>query len=437
MGGGMYRTIYHELVAWKARRERKPLILMGARQVGKTTCLKKFAEQSYENSVYLNFDSDSTVHDLFKDSIDPSDVIRLISIDRNVEIEPGKTLIIFDEIQECPNALNSLKYVCEKAPQYHVCAAGSLLGVKLKNTGGFPVGKVDFMHLYPFSFYEFLYALDEKKLCEFMRAIEKPEPLPEIIHNKLNKYYLHYLFVGGMPEAVLRYRDTRSLAPVREVQEAILAAYVLDFSKHAPKGQVMRIHQIWDSLPNQLAKENSKFMYSVIRKGARAKEFELALQWLIEAGLLLKVSNLSKPALPLKAYAKLDIFKMYCLDVGLLGAMVKLPQKILAHDDEILQEFKGVMAENYCAQVLVKTHEDLFFWSSEGRAEVDFVIQTEAHIYPLEVKSGRSTKKKSLAVYEKKYRPKLKVRASLLNLKRDETLLNCPLYLLDRLRQFL
>lgn len=422
-----------KLVAWKKQVKRKPLILMGARQVGKTFVLKKFGEQEYENVVYLNFEDMPRLSKLFEASLSPEVILRALTIEMDTEIVAGKTLIIFDEVQECPNALNSLKYFCENAPDQHIVAAGSLLGVKLEHTKGFPVGKVQFLSLYPLSFLEFLEATEKERLLNFITDLKNASPLPPNIHEKLLDLFKEYLFVGGMPEAVSEYLESRDLTKVREIQEAILSAYSLDFAKHAPKEQIMKISQVWDAIPGQLAKENKKFIYSALREGARAKEFEVAIQWLMEAGLIYKTSVVTVPKIPLSAYADFNIFKVYLVDVGLLGAMSHLSAKTIIYENELFQEFRGAIVENYVAQELAHSHYPLFYWTSEGKAELDFVLEHDDRIYPLEVKSGNSTKKKSLRVYGDSYKPKLLIRTSPMNLKKDGDVLNCPLYLLEKL----
>ncbi len=433
----MKRTVMNNLRAWKAQSKRKPLILMGARQVGKTFVLKKFGEQEYANKIYLNFEDNPRLCKLFDTSLDPKMILKALTIEMNAEIIEGKTLIIFDEIQECPNALNSLKYFCENAPEHHIAAAGSLLGVKLAHVKGFPVGKVQFLSLHPLSFFEFLEALKEPRLKTFVEEQKNIEPIPSNLHEKLLMYFKEYLFVGGMPEAVAEYIDSQNVAKVREIQTAILNAYSLDFAKHAPKEHIMKINQVWGSIPSQLAKENKKFIYSAVREGGRAKEFEVALQWLIEAGLIYKVPLISTPKIPLSAYADLNAFKVYLVDVGLLGAMSNLSAKTILHENELFQEFRGAIAENYVAQELVHSQYSLFYWTSEGKAELDFIIEQDDFIYPLEVKSGTSLKKKSLKVYGDTYHPKILIRTSPMNLKKDGMILNCPLYLIEELRSLI
>lgn len=433
----MKRDIRHQLREWKEGKNRKPLLVMGARQVGKTFSMKQFGAEAFENTVYLNFEDKPKLCQLFESSLEPKKILRALSIEMNCEIIAGESLIVFDEVQECPNALNSLKYFCEDAPEYHVIAAGSLLGVKLVHTKGFPVGKVQFLTLYPLSFFEFLEALGETKVLEFLKEIQEPAPLPSIIHDKLLERFKEYLFVGGMPEAVLEFSRSGKFQKVREIQQAILNAYSLDFAKHAPKDQVMRINQIWTSIPSQLAKENKKFIFSLIREGARAREFEIALQWLIEAGLIYKVSLITNAKIPLSAYLEQSAFKIYLVDVGLLGAMAGLSAKTVLHPNELFQEFKGSLTENFVAQELAHSQFGLYYWTSEGKAELDFVLQLEDQVLPLEVKSGKSFKHQSLRVYMNHYKPPLAIRCSPLNLVKDGDILNCPLYLLDELRRIL
>lgn len=433
----MDRNIFTQLQAWKKNTKRKPLVLMGARQVGKTTLLKKFGSSEYNNSIYLNFEEMPTLKSLFESSAAPKALLQAIEIEMNTHIESGKTLIIFDEVQECPAALNSLKYFQELANEYHICAAGSLLGVKLSHTKGFPVGKVNFLNLYPLSFSEFLAAINEEKLKVYIENRDNIEPLHENLHQKLLGYFKIYLFVGGMPEAIAEYVDSKDFTEVRKIHMEILKAYSLDFAKHAPKEIIMKINLVWDAIPSQLAKENKKFIYSLLREGARAKEFELALQWLNEAGLIHKVSNLTVPKTPLDAYALFDFFKIYLLDVGLLGAMTLLSPKAIIHGDQLFQEFQGALVENYIVQALKHSYEKLYYWTSEGKAELDFILQHDGDVFPLEIKSGYSKKKKSLQVYENKYKPRLLIRSSPMNLKRDGNTLNCPLYLIESLSHLL
>lgn len=428
----MRREILEKMRAWKNSPRRKPLVVMGARQVGKTTALKRLAKD-YKNSVYLNFEDEPHLKALFDTSIKPQQLLQAIAIETGVTIQPGYTLIIFDEVQACPNALNSLKYFHEEANEYHVAAAGSLLGVKLLNTQGFPVGQVDFLDMLPLSFFEFLAAVGEDQLLEFLCVLTDMSPLPGNLHEKCLQYFRHYLYIGGMPEAIATYLETQSFDAVRTVHHAILRAYSLDFSQHAPPSQIMKINQVWGSIPSQLAKENKKFVYSVLRKGARAKEFEQAIQWLQEAGLLYKTYHISAPKIPLKAYTNFDFFKLYLVDVGLLGAMTNLSAKTLLQGNQLFQEFRGSYIENFAAQTLMQNNVALYYWTSEGRAELDFVFEHDGTVYPLEIKSGTTNKKKSLQIYRQKYHPGLAVKSSPMNLCKSNNLLSCPLYLLENL----
>ena len=427
----MDRDIYQKLLKWKQSPRRKPLVLNGARQVGKTYALSFFAQKHYKNYVYLNFEKDSIVGQYFTDTIDPKHLIKLLAIHSNTRIEPENTLLIFDEIQENPRALNSLKYFCEDAPEYHIATAGSLLGVKLAQEHGFPVGKVNFIHLYPLSFYEFLTALDARQLRDYLENYTGFEPLPEPLHIKTLNFLRYYFFVGGMPEAVLTYVKTDDLQEVRMVQSEILDAYERDFAKHAPTHQIMKISTVWNQIHRQLAKENKKFIFSAIRKSARGRDYEDAIQWLMDAGLIYKCYNLSAAKLPLSAYSDFNTFKLYLLDVGLLGALSQLTAKTIINQDQLFVEFKGALTENYVAQTLKTTpHMELYYWTSAGIAELDFVIENEGDIFPLEVKSGTSQKQKSLIEFGKKYPSIQLFRTSQLNLEFNRNVYNYPLYML-------
>lgn len=428
----MEREIYQKLLLWKESASRKPLVLRGARQVGKTYILDEFAKREYPDFVYINFDHEPHFSSFFQENLDPKRIIKELNIYFKKKIQPGATLIIFDEIQECPQALGSLKYFCEMSNEYHVAAAGSLLGVKLSK--GFPVGKVNFLDLAPMNFFEFLHAIGEDSLRLMLTELEFPKAISEIFHNKLTTLLKHYFIVGGMPEAVATYLKTESLDEVRKVQKEILDAYVLDFAKHAPKDDVMKIMAVWDSIPNQLAKENKKFIFSAICKSARARGYETSIQWLKSAGLIIKANALSTPKLPLDAYADKQAFKLFMLDVGLLGAMSRLDPRVILDEERLFQEFKGSLTENFVAIELHDKHFDtLYYWTSEGIAEVDFIVSYEQRIFPLEVKAGFSKRKKSLLVYAEKFSneenasPVLS-RASLRNFAFDGNIVNFPLY---------
>lgn len=428
----MDRQAYHELLNWKQSKLRKPLLLRGARQVGKTYLLQQFAKNEYQDYIFINFDEERHFSEFFDENLSPERILKDLSLYFKKSILPGKTLLIFDEIQECPNALNSLKYFCEKNNEYHIAAAGSLLGVKL--TQGFPVGKVNFIDVKPLSFFEFLDALDEKPLCELLQTKKNLKAIINPFHERLVKLLKHYLVIGGMPEAVANYREYEDFFQVRKVQRAILDAYTLDFAKHAPKEDVMRIMRVWDIVPAQLAKENKKFMFSAISKSARAREYASSLRWLIDVGLVTKVNLTSVPKLPLKAYAESQIFKIYLLDVGLLGAMSDLDPRIILEGNRLFEEFKGSLTENFVAQELsCKVMSDMYYWTSASAAEVDFIIAMKQRVFPLEVKAGGSIRNKSLLAYGEKYSADkyhgtILSRTSIQNFAHDGGIVNYPLY---------
>lgn len=429
----MKRDIYQQLAAWKTSSRRKPLILRGARQVGKTYLLKDFAKREYTSSVYLNFEADPALSQLFAGKLEPNTLLNNLRIYLNQKIDAADTLLIFDEIQECPNALNSLKYFHEQAPEYPIVAAGSLLGVTLADSKGFPVGQVQFMDLYPFTFLEFLTAIDRQNLRSMLEEIDINSTLLAPIHNQLIELLRSYFYIGGMPEAVAEYLATNDYNQVRTVQQNILDAYHLDFSKHAPPNDIMKIIDIWQSIPGQLAKENKKFIFSAISKSSRGREYETALQWLASAGLIYRSYNISTPSLPLSGYSDKRAFKVFLMDIGLLGAMANITPKLLLAGDQFFTEFKGSLTENFVAQTLMtqKPHE-LYYWTSAGKAEVDFIVCYENTIYPLEVKAGITTKHKSLNVYADKYQPEALSRTNLLNLNHSGRFYNIPLYLMGR-----
>jgi len=430
----MKRDLYKQLLLWKNSPLRQPLLLQGARQVGKTHLLKEFSVQEYKNCCYVNFEEMGACKNFFETDLKPHRILRDLSIHLEIKIEPATTLIVFDEIQQCPNALTSLKYFCEHAQEYSVAAAGSLLGVKLSGARGFPVGKVHFCHLFPMSFFEFLDAVGRPMLRTLLEEIKDFEPIAEPHHQQLLELLKIYLYVGGMPKPVLRYVQTGDFDVVRETQEDLLKAYVHDFAKHAPPSLVMKITQIWDSIPIHLGKENKKFIFSALKKSARARDYEEALQWLLDAELIYRVNQITTPKLPLKSYGDREAFKVYLLDVGLLAAMCRLPARIIVDGDHLFVEFKGSFTENYVAQALkTALGGPIYYWASEREAEVDFLVEWEGELFPLEVKSGRSTKKKSLLVYQKKYHPRLLSRSSLMNVKKDGDLCNYPLYLVSRI----
>lgn len=409
------------------------MILQGARQVGKTYLLKEFGKNEYTDLAYFNFEEDPGLKEYFQGSLLPEKLLQKLSIHRGKNIEPKTTLTFFDEIQACSQALNSLKYFCEQAGDYHLVSAGSLLGVQLGHQQSFPVGKVNFLHLYPLNFLEFLAAQGKPHLKNLIAGLDSFQPLDGPIHDELTEELRFYFAIGGMPEAVAHYAAHRDLQEVRAIQKEILNAYLLDFAKHASPSEVMKIAAVWESIPAQLAKENKKFIFSALKQSARAREYETAIQWLVNAGLALKVRNVSKPNLPLASYAGPGAFKLYGLDVGLLAAMSQLLPQTILQGDRLFTEFKGALTENYVAQELTARYDQaLYYWTSPGTAEVDFLLEHEGEIYPLEVKAGMSHKTRSLRVYGDMYHPKTLSRTSMMNLKQDGGIINYPLYAVAR-----
>ncbi len=433
----MYRQDMQILVDWKRRSDRKPLLIRGARQVGKTWLMQEFGKTAYQKCAYINFDSNDRMQRLFSSDLDVSRIITGLQIEADCVIEPANTLIIFDEAQECPKALTALKYFCENAPQYHVVAAGSLLGVALHSGTSFPVGKVEFLDLYPLSFPEFLQALGKEDLFNLVK--NKEYELVTAFKDKYIDLLRQYYFVGGMPEAVSAFSQHQDFSRVREIQNRILAAYEQDFSKHVPANTVTRLRMLWNSIPSQLAKENRKFVYGLIRQGARAKEYELALTWLCDCGLVYKVGRITRPSLPLKAYEDLHAFKLFVFDVGLLGAMSGLDKKTLLEGNKIFEEFKGALTEQYVLQQLKSIrHLPVFYWSAEpGAAEVDFVIQLDGAVIPVEVKAAENLQAKSLKSFYARYAPKISVRTSMSDFRVDEWLTNIPLYMISAIPDIL
>lgn len=426
----MERDVYQELLAWKKQPKRKPLLVKGARQVGKTFAIQRFGVEEYEYLFYLNFDEKPSLKQFFQGDINPKRIIRDLGISFEKEISPGKHLIFFDEIQECPEALNSLKYFQEQTPEYHVIGAGSLLGVKLAHSKGFPVGKVEFLEMYPLTFLEFLGAIGKPMLKEFLDSKADPSPISEPIHEELLSLLKFYFIVGGMPEAVARFiANPDDLQGVRKIQKAILDAYVLDFAKHAPPSQNMKITTIWNAVPTQLSKENKKFIFSVIDGSARSREYEEAIQWLEDAGLIHKAYRMTAPKIPAEGYVESKAFKIFLLDVGLLGAMSYLPPKVILEGNSLFTEFKGALTENFVAQALAFLFEKrLFYWAMGSDAEVDFIVPVDTEFFPLEVKSGENKKKTSLRTYMEKYKPRRVLRTSPMNFHQHEAFLNIPLY---------
>lgn len=430
----MERTEMDYLKKWRESPDRKPLIIRGARQVGKTWLMKEFGRTMYEKCAYVNFESNAALKSIFSDDFNIKRILTAIQIETGVTIEPNNTLILFDEVQEAEGALTSLKYFYENAPEYHIIAGGSLLGVALNNRTSFPVGKVDFMNLYPLTFIEFLRAIDENALADLL--LTPDWELIKVFKSKYTDRLRQYYFVGGMPEAVMSFAKTSAFDQVRQIQKNILIAYEQDFSKHASHEIVPRVRMVWNSIPGQLAKENRKFIYGLLRQGARAKEYELAISWLVDSGLIHKVNNVAKPGLPLKAYEDIQVFKLFLSDIGLLAAMTDLDAKTLLEGNRIFEEFKGSLTEQYVFQQLsVHQHISINYWSPDSRAELDFLLQYAGEIIPLEVKASENLHAKSLKVYAQKYLPARAVRTSMSDYRKEDWMMNIPLYAINTLFQ--
>ena len=432
----MQRFILKKLIEWKESKYRKPLILKGARQVGKTYILKQFGKENYEGVAYFNFDHDEDLYNLFENTKDPKIILEQLAFIYGKAIIPGKTLIIFDEIQECPNALNSLKYFYEEANEYHIACAGSLLGIRLSHTS-FPVGKVDFLNMYPMTFSEFLIADNAQNLVDYMNSLEKIEKIPDIFFNQLEEKLKAYFIIGGMPEAVSAWVNEKDMELVNKIQNNILSAYESDFSKHTQDSEANKISLIWNSVPSQLAKENKKFLYQVVKEGARAREYENALNWLNDANLIYKIYNVTKTDFPLKAYNDLSAFKIYMNEVGLLRKMSNLDSKIVLEGDKLFEEFKGAFTENYVLNMLISTLNSVPNYYTFDRNEIDFIIQYKNNIVPIEVKANKSTNNTSLTKYNEKFNNELSVRFSMNNLSKDGKILNIPLFLIEYVEKFI
>lgn len=429
----MYRIAIEKLLKWKDSKRRKPLIIEGARQVGKTWLMKEFGKQAYADTVYINFDSNSRMAELFSSDLDTDRLMMGLELYAGRKITPDHTLLIFDEVQEVPRALTSLKYFYENAPQYHIICAGSLLGIALHEGTSFPVGKVDFLKLYPLSFKEFLMATDKARFAELLD--KQDFGMIASFRQTYIDALKHYYFVGGMPEAVQSFAEDKDFHEVREIQKRILAAYEQDFSKHAPNEIVPKIRMLWNSIPSQLAKENKKFIYGLVREGARAKEYETAIMWLSDCGLVHKVSRVNAAGIPLKAYEDLRAFKLFVVDVGLLGCMAGLRQHTLLDGNDLFVEFKGALTEQYVCQQL-KTIEDLgiyYYTNDRGSCEVDFVIDTGERIIPVEVKAEVNFRAKSLKTYHERFSPEASVRTSMADFKKEDWLTNLPLYAIEQI----
>ena len=429
----MYRFAIENLYKWKESKYRKPLIIEGARQVGKTWLMKEFGKKAYKDTVYINFDSNSRMAELFSVDMNPRRIILGIELYAGRKIDPENTLLIFDEVQEVPKALSSLKYFYEDAPQYHIICAGSLLGIALHSGTSFPVGKVNFLKLYPLSFKEFLMATGNERFAELLSQHDYQ------MISAFKQTYIdalkHYYFVGGMPEAVLHFSENQDFNEVREIQRRILDAYEQDFSKHAPNEIVPKIRMLWNSIPSQLAKENKKFIYGLVREGGRAKDYETAIMWLSDCGLVHKVSRVNTPNLPLKAYEDLKAFKLFIVDVGLLGCMTGLRQRTLLDGNDLFVEFKGALTEQYVLQQL-KTIDKLhvyYYTNERGSCEIDFLIDNGETVVPVEVKAEVNLRAKSLRTFHDKYNPEVSVRTSMADYKEEEWLINLPLYAIDEI----
>ena len=429
----MYRIAIEKLLKWKQSKYRKPLIIEGARQVGKTWLMKEFGRIAYADTVYINFDSNSRMAELFASDLDTDRLILGLELYAGRKIDPDNALLIFDEVQEVPRALTSLKYFHENAPQYHIVCAGSLLGIALHQGTSFPVGKVDFLKLYPLSFREFLMAIGQEQFAKLLDTQDFS------MINSFSQTYIdalrQYFFVGGLPEAVQSFAENRDFNEVREIQKRILAAYEQDFSKHAPNKIVPRIRMLWNSIPSQLAKENRKFVYGLVREGARAKDYETAIMWLSDCCLVHKISRVNAAGVPLRAYEYLKAFKLFLVDVGLLGCMAGLHPRTLLDGNDLFIEFKGALTEQYVCQQL-KTIDDLavyYYTNDRGSCEIDFIVDTGDRIIPVEVKTEVNLRAKSLKTYREKFAPEISIRTSMANYKKEDWLVNLPLYAIDQI----
>lgn len=425
----------HHLKEWKDKAKRKPLIVRGARQVGKTWLIKEFGKTEYEQTAYINFENSKVLQSLFSSDFDIPRIITALQIETGLQIHPENTLLVFDEIQEAEGGLTSLKYFYENAPEYHVIAASSLLGVALHSTKSFPVGKVDFMDLYPLNFSEFLVALNQKQLLDLLKS--KNWELIKTFKEKYIQLLRQYYYIGGMPEVVSSFIQENNFTKVRNIQKQILTSYEQDFSKHAPNEIVPRLRMLWNSIPAQLSKENKKFIFGLVKKGARAKDYELALSWLVDCGLVYQIHRISKPDIPLKGYVDNSAFKLYIVDVGLLAAMGDIDVKTLLGGNTIFEEFKGALTEQYVLQQLIVNPDmPIYYWSAEaGMAELDFVIQYSGKVIPIEVKAEENLQAKSLKSYCQKYNPKIALRTSMSDYRQEEWLTNIPLYAIGEITE--
>ncbi len=429
----MKRTIWNALLTWKDRTGRKPLILRGVRQCGKTWIIREFGSQCFPDHAYFNFEGNLRLHAVFEADLDPERILMELELLQNRRIDPAKTLIIFDEIQFCGKALTSLKYFNENLPSVPIIAAGSLLGLSLSKPLSFPVGKVDFLDLYPLSFSEFLLACGEDLLFENLSALGPGVKVPDSLHMRLTELLRDYFYVGGMPEAVNSWVHGHDPEDIDRIQRAILDSYELDFAKHAPDSEFDKLSSVWHAAPVQLAQENQKFIFSRVKEGYRGRDLEGALQWLLSAGLVYKVPKIEKPGIPLSAYADDSHFKLYLCDIGLLRAMAGIPLAAIRHRDPAFTEFKGAMTENFVLAELAARNVKPFFWKSKQTAEVDFICRFKGNPVPIEVKSEDNIKSRSLVVYMEKYKPETAIRLSMKNSGTEPPLHSLPLYLSDRL----
>jgi len=429
----MRRNQFLELERWKRSNPRNPLIIWGARQVGKTWLMREFGRTNYLQCAYVNLENNAILRNLFTIDFDIKRILAAVQIETGLFIDAANTLIIFDEIQEAPGALTSLKYFYENAPEYHVIAAGSLLGVALMGGTSFPVGKVAFLDLRPLDFMEFVEAVEGKALADVLKG--RDWPLITGFKTRFIELLKQYYYVGGMPEAVSSYAQFRNFDAVREIQQRILDGYEQDFAKHAPKDIVPRIRMLWHSVPAQLSKENRKFIYGLVREGARAREYELAMSWLTDCGLIHKVNNISKPGIPLKAYEDPGAFKLFLVDIGLLGAMTGLDTRTLLDGNHLFEEFKGALTEQFVLQQLMaEKNAGIFYWSAaSGQASIDFVVQYQGNVIPVEVKAAENLQAKSLKVYRQKFDPARSVRTSMSDYRKEEWMINLPLYAIGAL----
>lgn len=433
----MERLIINKLRMWKESPYRKPLILKGVRQVGKTWILKEFGRQYYENTAYFNLDENEEYRQFFETTKDVERILQNLMLASGQRIQPDNTLIIFDEVQECPKALNALKYFCENASQYHIACAGSLLGIALSKPASFPVGKVDFMRIDPMTFSEFLLANGDRNLVEYMNSIDMIGPIPDAFFNPLCEKLKMYYVTGGMPESVRMWTEARDITAMQYALSGIIESYERDFAKHPDTHEFPKISMIWKSLPSQLARENKKFLYKVVKEGARAREYEDALQWLVDAGLIHKIYRSTAPGLPVSAYDDLSAFKIYLADVGVLRRLAQLDPTAFGEGNRLFTEFKGALTENYVLQTLITQFEvtPRYWTQTNPPYEVDFLIQRGNDIFPIEVKPEANTTSRSLKKYKELFpdKVKLRVRLSLDNLRLDDDVLNIPLFLADQI----